>query len=114
MPIRYQGGNNVQPQPSHYKIALEGCNHQVVLTPKEIGERTVDTKYSGAANSGGFENFIVCPRCSGEAGVPRAGDYCMNSVVHRVVMATPMYSSQWRQEQEQQLQELQEQEQQRT
>jgi hypothetical protein len=70
------------PQPYYYKLALEGCNHQVILTPQEIGERTVDSRYSVSENGGGYDNFVICPKCSGEAGVLKDGDYCKNTVVH--------------------------------
>ena len=75
-------------QPNHWRLALD-CKHDVTLTLPEIEAKKVEARLN--ASTGRHDDFIICPKCSADR--PRPGDFCTQSHIHRVVLATPMYSS---------------------
>ena len=67
-------------------ICLEGCHHEANLTFEELEAKTVEQRFNPDTMS--YDRAIVCPGCS--ADTPRRGDFCMNTVIHRVITSYPL------------------------
>jgi hypothetical protein len=85
---------NSSPQPTHYKLALD-CYHQPVMSVEGIKASYVEAQYNGTSR----EHVIVCPLCK-----VHAPGSCDRTPLHKVVYMSPLYSKQFKEEQEEQLQ----------
>ena len=87
MPVKYK--KQIQ-EPSYWKVALEGCNHVAIMSHEQVHNALVGEVYDPYSNS--YRSQIVCPKCSGAAGVPRPGDFCMDSVIHTAADVVPLFT----------------------
>lgn len=74
------------PQPTYWRLSLD-CMHQPVLSNEEIKNSLVDSRYSSAVD--GTITEIVCPQCAQH----KPGSCDKGNIIHKVVGATPFFSS---------------------
>jgi hypothetical protein len=83
-----------QPQePSAYRLAL-GCGHSPILTQQRIRELYVESRFE--PGHGQHMDVIVCPDCH-----EKKPGHCDYTPLHKVMMATPMFSRQVQQHEQQ-------------
>lgn len=82
-------------QPSHYRLGLD-CGHSPILTPQQLKELYVESRYeptstmlTAAAHEQQHTDVILCPDCR-----DMKPGHCDYTPLHRVIMATPLYSRQ--------------------
>jgi hypothetical protein len=74
--------NNVELSPNKWKVVFEVCNHQATVSD-EFLHKPIEQQFNPKTMLN--EDVFVCPGCSADK--PVRGDFCMNSVLHRVTHA---------------------------
>jgi hypothetical protein len=77
--------DEVELSPNKWRVIFAGCNHEAILTDKQLHE-PIETQFDPVSMH--KENMYVCPGCSADYVKP--GDFCMNSVLHKVEKATKL------------------------
>jgi len=67
-------------------VCLDGCLHEADFTFEQLESKTVEQRFNPDTMT--YDRAIVCPSCS--ADIPRKGDFCMQSMVHRVLESYPL------------------------
>jgi hypothetical protein len=93
MTIKYK---TPQQEPSAYRLALD-CGHSPILTPQRLKELYVESRFEPTTGHRHHTDVIVCPDCR-----EMKPGHCDYTPLHKVIMATPMFSRQVQQQEEQQ------------